>query len=1512
MKPVKLIISAFGPYADETEIDFSRFGGQGLYLITGDTGAGKTTVFDAIAFALYGEASGDVRKSDMFRSKYAGDEVPTFVEFTFMYREKQYTVRRNPEYLRPKGRGTGFTLQKADAVLLYPDGRSPVTKTKEVTKAVTELIGLDRRQFTQTAMIAQGDFQKLLLAGTEERGNIFRQIFNTGLYRNVQEKLKAAERLQWREYEELKRSINQYMDGIVCEDMEDMRPAVKLTELKKEKFDGRVGEGMELLRELCGEEEAALTELNAQLEVLEGQIQEEDRLIGNLRHVKEQRKALEENQKLLEELQSELSGKEAYYEKAKNEGSQCVLLEAQIQEAGKQLELFERLEEEQKSRQAADIEILADKEKEEKLSLQKQILEEELKKEQDTFTALAAAGEEKERLDHKKGNIAGQQENLRQQKEGLAQEAERQRKLEAETAEYRREAEALGLSAAGLREKAEALNDRDSRLSRTGEIWEKLKRQKEELEKEAGESDSLRREAARVREVLKALTERAEELTRERESRQKEQETLKNAGEELIRCRHVTGEARKREQTFRQQAEELQASEEAVKILEADCGRMRLRTEEEQRRMNLCQAEWELIKDADARLLILGQQRQKWEEAEDKRKNLSGETVLWEERRENLSAVREEYRQAAEEKERLGDRYRKLEQQFLDAQAGVLAGTLEEGKACPVCGSVHHPAPAYIPETAPDKGTLDQCKKQLSAAEAKAERLSEKAGHLGEQLREQAGQIEKGLGELEAQLNGLRGETKGTVVPPEMVETESGTDGKDCLLPEPGKQSQAGLQERISQAALVLAAERDRLACELRQAEQDCRRKKELDVLLEEVGKSQRESERELQQKQQEMNAAMGRLEEKRNRLQEIRMELAFPEDMTDDTQKMSEYLKEMLKGSERKLRQAETDAEKLKALERQTAAAEEEQIRLEQELAEKKELAAKLKGREETAGRQLLREQEKTAEILREAGKLLEGAFSLWVKTGALPADSISMSEAEKAAEDIESLPERSERTEILTLAGQYLKKLENCEDSLREEIRSREQLKEKALQEEEELARTKELINRQEMALEGVKSRRAERARLLGENLRTLSSGGKGLEFPQEYPAGTGGLRENAVSGEETQALTEEDERALLEMGIQAEEWLNQELAELEEQCARNQEDLRRRQKLREEIPGREAQIREYNEEIQKTRLVLTRKTAENDSLKREIERLREQLGNGTRENTEERIAALQSRKAELEATLRRAELEYTDCRTRNERLSAAVDTLKRQLEGAGEAGMLSEEEVLARKERWQQDKRALSAGRDRKNRALFQNQDILRKVSARQEEIAIVEKKYIWMKALSDTANGMLNGKQKIELETYIQMTYFDRMIRRANLRLLTMTGGQYELKREEGGNLNKKAGLELSVIDHYNATERSVRTLSGGETFQASLSLALGLADEIQSYAGGIRMDSLFVDEGFGSLDEEALGQAMKALMQLTEGNRLVGIISHVPELKERIEKKILVSKTRTGNGISSVVKVEEAG
>lgn len=152
----------------------------------------------------------------------------------------------------------------------------------------------------------------------------------------------------------------------------------------------------------------------------------------------------------------------------------------------------------------------------------------------------------------------------------------------------------------------------------------------------------------------------------------------------------------------------------------------------------------------------------------------------------------------------------------------------------------------------------------------------------------------------------------------------------------------------------------------------------------------------------------------------------------------------------------------------------------------------------------------------------------------------------------------------------------------------------------------------------------------------------------------------------------------------------------------------------------------------------------------------------------------------------------------------------------------------------------------------------------------------------------------------LETYIQMTYFDRILQRANTRFMVMSDGQYELKRKETAeSLRTNSGLDLNVIDHYNGGERDVRTLSGGESFQASLSLALGLSEEIQSSAGGIQLDSMFIDEGFGTLDDDALQKAMDALVRLADGNRMVGIISHVSELRDRIDQQIIVRKDRAG-------------
>ena len=203
---------------------------------------------------------------------------------------------------------------------------------------------------------------------------------------------------------------------------------------------------------------------------------------------------------------------------------------------------------------------------------------------------------------------------------------------------------------------------------------------------------------------------------------------------------------------------------------------------------------------------------------------------------------------------------------------------------------------------------------------------------------------------------------------------------------------------------------------------------------------------------------------------------------------------------------------------------------------------------------------------------------------------------------------------------------------------------------------------------------------------------------------------------------------------------------------------------------------------------------------------------------------------------------------------------------------------------------------------------NSTVLKNIKDGSEELAELEERYKWVKNLADTANGKLSDQSKFMLETYIQTSYFDKIIERANVRLKVMSDGQYTLERRRDYEDNKRTqvGLDLDVIDYYNGSRRSVKTLSGGESFKASLSLALGLSDEIQCSAGGIKLDTMFVDEGFGSLDENSIEQAMKALAGLSEGNRLVGIISHVQSLKQRIDKQIIVKKDKDGGSSAEMI------
>ncbi len=332
MRPLKLTISAFGPYGGQVVLEMEKLGSRGLYLITGDTGAGKTTIFDAICFALYGEASGSNRRSDMLRSNFADAKTPTFVELEFSCGGKVYSIRRSPEYERPKERGVGVTTQKAEALLTFPDDRQPLTKWKEVTAAVTELIGLDREQFSQIAMIAQGDFLHLLLAKTEERSKIFREIFHTGRYQRFQERVRQEASALRADYENLQRSMEQYVLGIQCD------PA-RLETVTAE--DG----ALELLSELLHEDELLRQEADRKIAEQETAIQNLDGQLTQAELSEKKRMELAALQKQLAELQGELERKKLELDACREDEAQAKALYLQAETLRQMLPQYDRLAE---------------------------------------------------------------------------------------------------------------------------------------------------------------------------------------------------------------------------------------------------------------------------------------------------------------------------------------------------------------------------------------------------------------------------------------------------------------------------------------------------------------------------------------------------------------------------------------------------------------------------------------------------------------------------------------------------------------------------------------------------------------------------------------------------------------------------------------------------------------------------------------------------------------------------------------------------------------------------------------------------------------------------------------------------------------------------------------------------------------------------------------------------------------------------------------------------------------
>lgn len=1109
MKPKKLVISAFGPYGEKTVVDFEKLGEKGLYLITGDTGAGKTTLFDAITFALYGEASGNVRETGMFRSKYAPEDVPTYVELTFIYQGKDYKVTRNPEYLRPKGRGTGFTLQKAEAELVFPDGRQPVTKTREVTKAITELMGLDYRQFTQIAMIAQGDFQKLLLAGTTERGEIFRQIFHTGIYQDIENRLRDAVKGKWKEYDGMRLSILQYLgDAFISE---DPQAEAEWKELKKAKFEGKTIRGIQLLVDAIKRQEDSLREVKDHINGLDKEIKAASRGLGEAQQKQKMKKNLEAKQEQLKVLVPKVTEAEEQKKEAEEAAGDCELLAEEIRGLRVQKDGLEAFIKKKKTAGEKADQIEKEKEAAGRLNTEKASLEQAIQENKEARESLKGVDAQKERL----------QSILKE-----------------------------------VQDKAKQLADGENALNQAV------------IEKDAGEKK------------VAELEKNENELVLQKEERKKKETVLTElAGTELV-LQVRAGQLRE----FKTQVVQLQQAE-----------------------------------------------RRLWE-------------------------TRDKYEKAVVERNEEREVYNQLEQAFLDAQAGLLAKHLKEGEKCPVCGSLHHPQLAVIADQVPDKKVLDRKREFLELKEKNVQQLSAQAGQMKEQL-----------GDLREQYKNKGGQIFGDV------------------------------WNEISEAPHMEGSGTEKSAAE------------------------------------------------------------------SQDVIKVKMHLSEELSSCEQKLKEAQMAKESLEKCQKELAALEQKEKVLQDKLL-------------------------KTRNIYSSAA----GSLSLLIK------QSMEILQLEKQQEDLQSTQIQSGMQDM----QQMLVWIKAAYIQLKEENRD---------------------------ALEAV----------------------------------------------------------------QAEIRKNREKADILDHLQIQAEKLEIRQKTLSDSISQKAL------DIQKLEIQL-------EELKRQIEEESQIYGFMTTHEIDAVLKAKTEKKQALEKKLKQADETLGQLKQQCESLKSSMETLKSQISSTVES---SEDEIQAKINTFSEEKKNWEEAYSRQFSQLQSNRRIYEAVQGQQEKMAAAEQEYVWMRALSDTAGGTLSGKRKIELETYVQMAYFDRILRRANLRLMTMSSGQYELKRQENGEGKKeKAGLELNVIDHYNGTERSVKTLSGGESFQASLSLALGLSDEIQAGAGGIRLDAMFVDEGFGSLDEDSLNQAIRSLNDLAEGQRLVGIISHVGELKDRIERKIIVTKKRSSAGIGSQVQV----
>lgn len=343
MKPKNIKISAFGPYKNEIEIDFTKLGDNGIFLITGDTGSGKTTIFDAISFALFGEVSGSNRPVASLRSDFSEQDIETFVELEFTHKNQKYKIRRNPTYQRLKKKGDGFTTTSADASLQY--GENIITGSKNVDNKIEEILGINAKQFKQISMLAQGEFFKILFAESKERTEIFRKIFDTDIYNIITKKLGEKTKIVKEELQQLKDFFVVNTANIIFQEKNLQINSKELNELIAKNILEELEKEIKLNTEICDNIEKNIEEqekkTNKLEEELKAQIQKNEKIdIYNL--LKQKREELNQKQEKIEETKIQIQKSQEIANVVKPKEEKLLESQNEIEKAKQELKKLEK------------------------------------------------------------------------------------------------------------------------------------------------------------------------------------------------------------------------------------------------------------------------------------------------------------------------------------------------------------------------------------------------------------------------------------------------------------------------------------------------------------------------------------------------------------------------------------------------------------------------------------------------------------------------------------------------------------------------------------------------------------------------------------------------------------------------------------------------------------------------------------------------------------------------------------------------------------------------------------------------------------------------------------------------------------------------------------------------------------------------------------------------------------------------------------------------------------------